>query len=164
MEDPTTEQQNYEKKLVYHLCLFLKAMDQYRIWGRRAAASEALRGDPQFEQGMRRIMQALRICGECFRTLPQLLQGGESAEQLIRSIGQEIGLFAESLEKLIATADPVIQETMLETLSFKSIEIKQSCRQFAERYEEAFPGRLSLVLQSLQNGVAPEMQEVIVEI
>ncbi len=158
MENPTNGQQNYEKELVYHLHVFLKAMDQYRIWGKRAAASDTLRRDPQFEPGMRQILQVITICGECFRMLPHPPQGGEAADRIIRSMGQEVSSFTENLEQLIVTADPVKQETLLATLATETKEIKQGCREFAELYDQAFPGRLSLVLQSLQNGVAPEMQ------
>ncbi len=158
MENPTNAQQNYEKELVYHLHLFLKAMDQYRIWGKRAAASDTLRRDPQFEPGMRQILQIINICEECFRTLPQSSQGGEMAYRILRTMGQVVSLFAENLELLIATADPAKQETLCARLSSESKEMKQCYRLFAELYEQAFPGRLSMVLQSLHYGVASEMR------
>ncbi len=158
MEGLTNSQQKYEKELVYHLLIFLKAMEQYRIWGRRAFASDVLRSDPQFEQGMRLLLQAMNICGECFRTLPKPPEGGIEADTLIRSLGQEVSLFTECLEALLLTTDPVKRETLLAALSAKSKEIKQGYRQFAALYDLAFPGRLSLVLQSLREGVSPEMQ------
>ncbi len=106
---------------------------------------------------MRELLQEMRICGECFRTLPQPPQGGAEADALIRSMGQEVNLFTEFLEALLLAKASAKREPLLAALAVKSKGIKQCCCQFVELYDRAFPGRLSLVRQSLRDGIPLEV-------
>jgi hypothetical protein len=158
MENQNLSQQEYENQLVFHLVIFLKAMQQYSIWGKRAAASDVLRTDPQFETGMRQILKAIDLCGQRFLALPEPPQNGIEADRVIRGMGREVGQFAESLENLLVTEDPLKRDQFVTVLAEKSRAIKQEYRQFAELYDQAYPGRLSMALNTLQGSGAAEPQ------
>ncbi len=158
MDNQVNAQQDYEMQLVYHLLIFLKAMEQYRIWGKRAVSSDVLRRDPQFETGMRRLLEAMSLCSHRFLDLPEPPNGGREADLLIRDLGQVVGRFTKDLETLLTAANPAEREMLTRALAEKSKEIKQSYRQFAELYNQAFPGRLDLTMQSLRSSESPEMQ------
>ncbi len=159
MDTLTGLTQSYEHQLVYHLLLLKKVMDQYRIWGKRALASDVLWTDPQFQPAMLQLLHALGQCGQHLQSLSTLSPDGQLADKLIRELGQEVNQFTEYLEiLLLKIEDPIERDAIISNLNLKYKSIKQCSRQFAELYEQAFPGRLSFTLQSLLDSQLPEMQ------
>ncbi len=143
------KQQGYEKQVVSHLLLFLQAMEQYRIWGKRATASDALRSDPQFVPAMRALLVALSMCAQDMQDLPKPPEDGWEADQSIRKLGQEIGQFAEILRTLIVTEDSAERGMIFAALAAKTKGMKQIYRQFGAQYDQVFPGRLDRMLNTL---------------
>jgi hypothetical protein len=157
MENQADRQQLYEKQLVFHLLIFRKAMQQYASWGKRAVASEVLRSDPRYETTMRQLIEAMALCAQQFQALPEPPEGGREVNQLIQNLGKEMGQFTQCFETLLIATDPSERETLTTALAIKSRAMKQSYRQFGSQYDQIFPGRLDMMLQSLQNEMATEL-------
>ncbi len=157
MENQADLQQLYEKQLVFHLLVFRKAMQQYASWGKRAVASEVLRSDPHYETTMRQLIEAMALCAQQFQALPEPPEGGREVNQLIQNLGKEVGQFAQGFETLLLATDPTERETLTKTLAMKSRAMKQSYRQFGAQYDQIFPGRLDIMLQTLQNEMVTEL-------
>ncbi len=157
MENQADRQQLYEKQLVFHLLIFRRAMQQYASWGKRAVASEGLRSDPQFETTMRQLIEAMALCAQQFQALPEPPEGGREVNQLIQNLGKEVGQFVQGFETLLLATDPTERETLTTALAIKSRAMKQSYRQFGAQYDQIFPGRLDIMLQTLQNEMVTEL-------
>jgi hypothetical protein len=149
----------YEKSLVYHLLVFLKAMEQYNQWGKKGIAVDALRSDPQFLVGMRQLIQVMRTCGQRFLTLPEPPQDAREADRFIKDLGREMGLFSQTLGRLLVTTAAAQRKHLYAALAKHTQAIKSDYHLFIEKYEQAYPGHLSVALQSIQEGRAPEKME-----
>jgi hypothetical protein len=159
MKNPMEIQPIYENSLIYHLLVFLKAMEQYNQWGQKGIALDALRSDPQFLVGMRQLTQVMHTCGQRFLLLPEPPEDAVEADRFIRDLGRVLDLFTQCLGDLLVTADLEQRKDLYAALAKHTRAIKSDYHLFIEKYERAYPGHLSLAFQAIRGGMVPEKME-----
>jgi hypothetical protein len=152
MDNIPDGQLQYEKQVLFHLLIFRKAMDQYRLWGEESLDSPLLWNYPQYQDGMKQLIQVIKTCGKRFQEIPKPPEGIFEADRLLRRMGEDLELYSAVLPNLFRLTDPTERERISKQIAALSLEIKKGYQQFIAAYEQKYPGRLIHSLQSFRDG------------